>query len=570
MEPSSTGGRITTIYQLVDEAKKLANRVPARPKGLSVPNLHGFVGLFLFGTSKGSQGYGLVQNSSTYGKEMVLKPMDSVPEAIFTDCEARDMAESMAETHAEAFMARVDINSVYAQIEARIPAIMRKFPAYNNYLKQAITTYMPHGTLCVGYDEALKQTVVRICKEFVVRETATFLINGYPTKNAEMVGKVFKDPLDQAAYVLAFGILHECGHKVFRHLNEAGGLYHDFPRDVINDYGDQVVNLNLTKQLLGSGEPEPALIPPLLFGKEKHYVGYINSPAECVKLLQSTLRERGFPIVVDARVTKEAPDERASLVYRQIPTTIVGDGAATAVIIKLYESIVGVLLKCGKLEKASEVAPSGRPDPQGAQPSQPAPAPEVPKIEAFVGQIVGDTKTRKIGVVVRLVETPLPDGTKSVTGAEVAWYDSLPPDVQEKVDRAITPLPPGESLDEPAFEDDKEEDEEAAKAAAKAAKVRAKNRAAAAAVSAVVAPQGAAWTPGPIKPTTGIDQTSDLRNGDEVQVFKGRKVPISTEGRVFWTGPDNYNPSKTRVGIMLSNGNKVYTSRDNLIVTRRV
>ncbi len=53
------------------------------------------------------------------------------------------------------------------------------------------------------------------------------------------------------------------------------------------------------------------------------------------------------------------------------------------------------------------------------------------------------------------------------------------------------------------------------------------------------------------------------RRGKCVEVFKGRKVPKGTSGRVFWYGSTAYG---MRVGIETSTGEKHFTAADNVRV----
>ncbi len=61
-----------------------------------------------------------------------------------------------------------------------------------------------------------------------------------------------------------------------------------------------------------------------------------------------------------------------------------------------------------------------------------------------------------------------------------------------------------------------------------------------------------------IKGRTGPVQ---LRRGDEAHVYKGRKVPVGTKGRVFWIGDCTFG---VRVGLELADGSKVFTAIDNV------
>lgn len=55
--------------------------------------------------------------------------------------------------------------------------------------------------------------------------------------------------------------------------------------------------------------------------------------------------------------------------------------------------------------------------------------------------------------------------------------------------------------------------------------------------------------------------------GRVAKVVKGRKVPVGTQGTIFWMGLDQYREDSLRVGID-ANGTKHYTSSENIqIVT---
>lgn len=45
------------------------------------------------------------------------------------------------------------------------------------------------------------------------------------------------------------------------------------------------------------------------------------------------------------------------------------------------------------------------------------------------------------------------------------------------------------------------------------------------------------------------ERANTVAKGKRVKVVKGRKVPVGTEGVVFWTGPDKYNRNVTRAGL---------------------
>jgi len=57
-------------------------------------------------------------------------------------------------------------------------------------------------------------------------------------------------------------------------------------------------------------------------------------------------------------------------------------------------------------------------------------------------------------------------------------------------------------------------------------------------------------------------KTADV--GDDVEVFKGRKLPKGTKGDIFWQGPCHYNKYNTIIGIRLLDGTKVFINRDNV------
>ena len=56
--------------------------------------------------------------------------------------------------------------------------------------------------------------------------------------------------------------------------------------------------------------------------------------------------------------------------------------------------------------------------------------------------------------------------------------------------------------------------------------------------------------------------------GAEVKVVKGRKVPVGTEGVVFWLGESTYQRGEMRVGFKASTGEKHYTALSNVESTK--
>lgn len=54
-----------------------------------------------------------------------------------------------------------------------------------------------------------------------------------------------------------------------------------------------------------------------------------------------------------------------------------------------------------------------------------------------------------------------------------------------------------------------------------------------------------------------------VRRDKLVRVIRGRKLPIGTEGIVFWIGNTKYGES---VGIELSDKTRVFTARSNVVV----
>lgn len=54
-----------------------------------------------------------------------------------------------------------------------------------------------------------------------------------------------------------------------------------------------------------------------------------------------------------------------------------------------------------------------------------------------------------------------------------------------------------------------------------------------------------------------------LARGKDVRVVRGRKVPIGTEGRIFWYGSTQYG---MRVGIETATGERMFTAATNVEV----
>lgn len=72
----------------------------------------------------------------------------------------------------------------------------------------------------------------------------------------------------------------------------------------------------------------------------------------------------------------------------------------------------------------------------------------------------------------------------------------------------------------------------------------------------------------------GVNESYNLRNspyqmGDVVTVYKGRKVPIGTTGKVFWRNSYKFGKSRFalitwRIGIKTFEGETFFTSADNM------
>lgn len=54
--------------------------------------------------------------------------------------------------------------------------------------------------------------------------------------------------------------------------------------------------------------------------------------------------------------------------------------------------------------------------------------------------------------------------------------------------------------------------------------------------------------------------------GKRIRVVKGRKVEHGVEGEVFWVGPCKWNRNASRVGVQLTNGDKVFIDAANVVV----
>jgi hypothetical protein len=61
-------------------------------------------------------------------------------------------------------------------------------------------------------------------------------------------------------------------------------------------------------------------------------------------------------------------------------------------------------------------------------------------------------------------------------------------------------------------------------------------------------------------------EAKTIRKGKRVRVIKGRKIEKGTEGEVFWTGKNKYNPSEIRLGFKDSKGETFWTSEKNVEV----
>jgi hypothetical protein len=59
------------------------------------------------------------------------------------------------------------------------------------------------------------------------------------------------------------------------------------------------------------------------------------------------------------------------------------------------------------------------------------------------------------------------------------------------------------------------------------------------------------------------NEAKTVRVGKEARIFKGRKYPVGTVGRVFWTGETKYGSS---TGLELNCGKRIFVNTGNLEV----
>ena len=61
-----------------------------------------------------------------------------------------------------------------------------------------------------------------------------------------------------------------------------------------------------------------------------------------------------------------------------------------------------------------------------------------------------------------------------------------------------------------------------------------------------------------------LEDRMRVEHGAQVRVERGRKVPLGTEGKVFWTGPDRYRPREMRIGLVTEDGERHFTAARNV------
>jgi hypothetical protein len=58
--------------------------------------------------------------------------------------------------------------------------------------------------------------------------------------------------------------------------------------------------------------------------------------------------------------------------------------------------------------------------------------------------------------------------------------------------------------------------------------------------------------------------TTTIRKGTTVEVIKGRKYPIGTQGEVFWIAPQADDYGVVKIGAKDADGNKMWINIDNV------
>lgn len=64
---------------------------------------------------------------------------------------------------------------------------------------------------------------------------------------------------------------------------------------------------------------------------------------------------------------------------------------------------------------------------------------------------------------------------------------------------------------------------------------------------------------------SAVERATTVEKGKEIEVVRGRKVPIGTRGECFWMGENRWGVA---VGIRLANGEAAFTAITNVIVAQ--
>jgi hypothetical protein len=209
------------------------------------------------GKEKKAQGFqGNVQGDLGYGIRGIEFAMNPKIKDVFKDrFKLINKTNRDLEIKARDILARTDVNVVYPPLEKAAFLGVSKNVVYRNVLRLCQKFYGGVPTLAVGWHKDLKTFALYINKSFCLKFCFHYLFGNWGKSNYERLLKEVNE-YDVLAQALQFLIMHEMGHILFKHTSKKADIFKDYNPEVLNIYGDALININLTGIMRSEGPPK--------------------------------------------------------------------------------------------------------------------------------------------------------------------------------------------------------------------------------------------------------------------------------------------------------------------------
>ena len=354
---------------------------------------------------------------------------------------------------AQALFSKVNVGAIYQALERQAIEMLKEHSMhYALYRKCAIKYFdalsdKECGTASIRWDSQRSQFLLCINRPFLVYATIMNLMNGYPKSTMPRLSEMARRKLATQgksgpgvevtrvmAFTVCYVLLHEMSHIFFQHVGKRGGLYAQFDHNDVNQYGDILINLNLTK-MMGGGKVDQSMVPNIGLGQDVVAETHTENARKTVWnfLDKSKVILNYAPALFGYAGSKDPSalgfagwyrPEPASMLLIYSPGALVENGFPTVTLLNYFKTAATTL------EIPKNVIHTDTPAPK-KQPKTSLPV--------QIGQVVMIKGTGEVGVVMAVGE-PIPDEhipNHFHQGIEVVPKSALSHEEQEQIDAAV-------------------------------------------------------------------------------------------------------------------------------------